>query len=177
MSEPARDHRTRTRGGRIGLALAAVALVAAVFAGGYAVGASRGQDLAAARDDGRADGARRGSAAGERSGTAAGAARSRRAGYRAAYQPAYKRAYRKAEKAVDEQSALPAAGQPTSCAPGLVSAANGCVSESEARCAAYQDFVPGQGCVPPLAPGAVEAEPQCPPGQVPVGITGACARP
>jgi hypothetical protein len=44
-------------------------------------------------------------------------------------------------------------------------------------CVAYQDYVPGVGCVPPVAPGETEAPISCPPGQVPVGVTGACGEP
>ncbi len=44
-------------------------------------------------------------------------------------------------------------------------------------CVKYQDYVPGVGCVPPVAPGQTEAPVNCPPGQVPVGTTGACGKP
>jgi hypothetical protein len=44
-------------------------------------------------------------------------------------------------------------------------------------CVTYQDYIPGVGCYPPVAPGQTEAPINCPPGQVPVGTTGACARP
>lgn len=37
-------------------------------------------------------------------------------------------------------------------------------------CATYQDFVPGEGCV-----GEPNTPPDCPPGKVPAGVTGACA--
>ena len=154
-----------------------MAVLGGLFAGGYSVGAADGEDLAEARAQGRKAGAVRGAAAGERAGYAAGMRRGRKVGYRAAYRPAYKRGYKTGIDKVEALGPAPPPAQPTSCGAGLVSAANGCVPESGARCAAYQDFVPGQGCVPPLAPGAVEAAPQCPAGQVPVGITGACARP
>jgi len=154
-----------------------VFVLAGLLAGGYAVGASGGEDLAAARDKGREVGASRGREAGDRAGYASGLGRGAKIGYRAAYRPSFKHAYRRGVRKLEALGPAPASAQPTSCAAGLVSAANGCVSESEARCAAYQDFVPGQGCVPPLAPGEVEATPRCPAGQVPVGVTGACARP
>jgi hypothetical protein len=44
-------------------------------------------------------------------------------------------------------------------------------------CVLYQDYVPGVGYVPPVAPGETAAPIDCPPGQVPVGTTGACGRP
>jgi len=168
---------TRTIVRRLGLLGLAVVLLAGLFAGGYAVGSAGGEDLAAAREQGREAGAKRGTGAGERAGYTAGVRRGRKLGYRATYRPAYKRGFKAGIKKVEVLGPAPASAQPTACGEGLVSAANGCVPESDARCAAYQDFVPGQGCVPPLAPGAVEATPQCPPGQIPVGITGACAQP
>jgi hypothetical protein len=168
---------TRTTFRRLGLLGVAVLVLAGLFAGGYAIGAAGGEDLAAGREQGRESGAKRGISAGERAGYAAGVRGGRKLGYRAAYRPAYKRGYRAGIKKVEALGPAPASAQPTSCSEGLVSAANGCVPESDASCAAYQDFVPGQGCVPPLAPSAVEAAPQCPPGQIPVGITGACAPP
>jgi hypothetical protein len=162
-----------------GVAATAVGLLllAGLFLGGHAIGASGGEDLDLAREDGRRVGTERGTRAGERAGYEIGLARGRKLGYRAAYRPAFRRGRRAGTKQVDDLGPVPASGQPTACGPGLVSATNGCVPEGAARCAAYQDFVPGQGCVPPLAPGEIEASPQCPPGQVPVGVTGACARP
>ena len=44
-------------------------------------------------------------------------------------------------------------------------------------CVTYQDYIPGVGCYPPVAPGQTEAPINCPPGEVPVGLTGACGRP
>jgi hypothetical protein len=58
--------------------------------------------------------------------------------------------------------------QPPEPAPGTAGAS---------VCVKYQDYVPGVGCVPPVAPGETEAPINCPPGQVPVGTTGACAEP
>ena len=162
---------------RLAFGLGTILAVLALAAGGYAVGTASGADVEAARQEGKAAGFERGRDAGARAGRAAGIKTGRRRGYRRTYRRAYRSAYAKGEARVEAQGAIPAAGQPTSCGAGLVSASNGCVPESEAVCAAYQDFVPGQGCVPPLEPGAVEAEPECPPGQVPVGVTGACARP
>jgi hypothetical protein len=165
------------RGSTLAAAGVMVLLAAALFIGGREVGVSDGTDMEAARSEGRNIGAERGREAGQRAGFEAGLARGRRVGYRSVYRRARARWYRRGVKSVEQLGPVASTGQPASCAPGLVSGANGCVPESQAQCAAYQDFVPGQGCVPPLAPGEVEATPHCPPGQVPVGITGACARP
>lgn len=151
--------------------------LAVAAGGGYAAGAAGGEDLDAARTAGNAAGTTKGQFEGERAGRAAGLKAGRRRGYRETYRRAYGSGYRRGREVAGADDPVPATGQPTSCADGLVSAANGCVRESEAVCAAYQDFVPGEGCVPPLKPNQIEAEPNCPPDQVAVGVTGACARP
>jgi hypothetical protein len=162
---------------RFGFGLGSVALILAIPIAGYALGVSSGPDLDAARTEGAEAGKSRGLAAGERAGYAQGLRAGRRAGYATAYRGAYVRSYKRGVNEIAAQGPVPAAGQPTSCPPGTVSATNGCVPEQQAVCAAYQDLVPGRGCVPPLKPGETEARPNCPPGQVPVGVTGACARP
>lgn len=95
----------------------------------------------------------RGSSAGRKQGAAAGADEGRSTG----------QADVQAEHAAQQQEA--AASTPAPGTPGST------------VCVAYQDYVPGVGCVPPVAPGETAAEPNCPPGQVPVGVTGACAPP
>jgi hypothetical protein len=165
--------------GRRAASVAAVALVLGAGGAGYIAGLSGGEDLDEAEAAGATAGREVGSLRGQRRGHADGIAQGRWAGLRETYRRAYRAAYRRALAAVEQGASASASapGQPGSCPPGQVSAANGCVPEQQAVCAAYQDFVPGQGCVPPLEPGQVEATPNCPPGQVPVGVTGACARP
>lgn len=159
------------------MVLASIAVLwLAAGGGGYVLGINSGPDLAAAREAGAMAGESKGERVGRQTGYAAGRREGVKEGFEATYRKAYKRAAERAESEA-ASSAPPPAGQPASCPPGTVSAANGCQPESNAQCAAYQDFVPGQGCVPPLEPGAVEAEPNCPPGEVPVGVTGACAEP
>jgi hypothetical protein len=164
-------------------AVVLLVLVAAGLAGGYALGHLGGADVSGARSAGEHAGAIAGANDGRREAREAG----HRAGYRATYRPAYRAAFAsargevvshaRAQADVVANSSTGPSGQPSSCSAGLVSAANGCVAESQAVCAAYEDFVPGQGCVPPLQPGQVEATPDCPGEQVPVGLSGACARP
>ena len=159
--------------------LAIVLLLVAGMAaagGGYALGQSSGEGLDGARAAGATAGKREGLELGRAAGEKAGERRGRREGFSASYKRAYQAAYKRGSGG-GATEAPPPSGQSTDCGPGLVSASNGCVPESEAKCAAYQDFVPGKGCVPPLQPGETEAKPNCPPGQVPVGTSGACAKP
>jgi hypothetical protein len=88
-----------------------VTLAVAVACGGYAVGVSRGEDLAAAR----ADGTTAGAAAGKRAGAAAGARDGDRAGARAAYRAAWRAAARRAYRATLEGGHPPARVRPPAC--------------------------------------------------------------
>lgn len=160
---------------RVGVTLGLLALATTGGAGGYAVGTTSGADVDRARDEGRDLGKLEGTRLGSSKGAAVGRKLGRRTGYRQTFRKAYLAAHRRTVKSKTPSSAPSDPGQPVSCSAGLVSAANGCVPEQQAVCAAYQDFVPGRGCVPPLKQGEVEAKPQCPRGWIPVGVTGACA--
>ena len=120
-------------------------LVAAIAAagGGYALGQSGGEDLDDARAAGATAGKREGLERGRAAGEKAGERRGRREGFSASYKPAYQAAYKRGSGG-GATEAPPPSGQPADCGPGLVSASNGCVPESEAKCAAYQDFVPAR---------------------------------
>ncbi len=77
-------------------AAAVVALALAAGAGGYALGSSSGEDLAAARRDGARAGQQAGTASGTRQGTRDGLRAGRKLGFRPAYKKAYRAAYRRA---------------------------------------------------------------------------------
>jgi hypothetical protein len=102
-------------------------------------------------------------------GREAGALRGRSVGEKAGHQDGVQRASGRVDQRLDEIAlAEEAAAATVEPLPGTA---------GSDVCVAFQDYVPGVGCVPPVAPGETQAPISCPPGTVPAGSTGACGRP
>jgi hypothetical protein len=158
--------------------VAAALLVMAATAGGFVVGhngAPDATDAARTRAAAYADalrraepvaylsGRHRGEAEGRRIGARQGRTAGRKAGRRRARKELARRASAKAATAAKAKAGKAEAGPPYERL--------GCGGDP------YAAYGP-RGCIPPAHPPTPPARPEdCPAGQVPVGVTGACARP
>ena len=148
------------------------ALIVAVAVGGYVLGqaeAPSATDAKQAEEQGFEEAFAKTSDAAASSARSRGSRDGRSEGERKARREGAQSGARVAASAIEAQTAVAErASIEAQPAPGTA---------GSDVCVAFQDYVPGVGCTPPVEPGETAAPVNCPPGTVPVGVTGACGRP